>query len=103
MQARCARILLFSHRFGVSLTPAAFTTQSPRFQRGLFLVRPTYTTTAPCLAGGEVSRIADGYEPAACRLLVFTHRKPTTVKGLDEFLERDRDRAVFKLATVSGR
>ena len=30
VEFRCARILLFSHWFGVSLTPAAFTTQSPR-------------------------------------------------------------------------
>ena len=51
MQVRCARILLFSHRFGVSLTPAAFITKARATNAGFFFVRRTYTTPAPFLAG----------------------------------------------------
>ena len=51
MELWCARILLFSYWFGFSFTPAEFIDQSPRWKRGLFLVRPTYTTTKPCLVG----------------------------------------------------
>ena len=59
MQVRCARILLFLHRFGCLEHPAAFTTQSPRYQRGLFLVRPTYTTPAPTEPLAETSVVAE--------------------------------------------
>ena len=51
MEFWCARILLISHWFGVSLTPAEFIDKSPRWKRGLFLVRPIYTTPALWLAG----------------------------------------------------
>ena len=50
MEFRCARILLISHWFGVSLTPAAFI-KARATNAGFFFVRRIYTTPASSLAG----------------------------------------------------
>ena len=69
MEFWCARILLFSHRFGVSATPAAFTTKARVGRAGFFLYGPTYTTTAPCLAGPLARPTIASRNPSIIRLL----------------------------------